>query len=137
MKRSITSRNKRQRNRFRRTKTPVLKFSPTAWAKLLFLRDFGQTEIGGFGISLPGDPLRVTDWRLVRQICTNVSVAFQDESVADFFDDQVDAGNAPNQFSRLWIHTHPGDCPQPSLTDEETFERVFGRAEWALMVRLM
>ena len=28
---------------------PVLRFSPTAWAKLLFLRDAGDTEIGGFG----------------------------------------------------------------------------------------
>ena len=33
----------------------------------------------------------------------------------------------------MWLHTHPGNCPQPSLTDEETFDRVFGRADWAVM----
>ena len=28
---------------------PTLRFTPTAWAKLLFLGDRGPTEIGGFG----------------------------------------------------------------------------------------
>ena len=31
-------------------KSPTLRFSPYAWAKLLFLRDLGETEVGGFGI---------------------------------------------------------------------------------------
>jgi hypothetical protein len=31
------------------------------------------------------------------------------------------------------MHTHPGDSPQTSLTDEETFARVFGRTDWAVM----
>jgi hypothetical protein len=31
------------------------------------------------------------------------------------------------------VHTHPGDCPKPSLTDEDTFSRVFGCNVWALM----
>ena len=70
---------------------------------------------------------------LVRQSCSLSHVEFDDESVADFFDEQVDAGRRPDQFARIWIHTHPGDCPQPSLTDEETFARVFGRADWAVM----
>ena len=30
--------------------SPTLWFSPTAWAKLLYLRDLGDTEVGGFGI---------------------------------------------------------------------------------------
>ncbi len=30
---------------------PTLRLSPTAWAKLLFLRDLGETEVGGFGIA--------------------------------------------------------------------------------------
>ena len=33
----------------------------------------------------------------------------------------------------MWIHTHPGDCPEPSPTDEETFDRCFGSADWAVM----
>lgn len=113
--------------------SPVLRFTPTAWAKLLYLRDAGNSEIGGFGVTRPDDLLLVEDIGLVRQRCTPVHVAFDDEAVADFFDAQVDVGRRPEQFARLWIHTHPGSSPQPSRTDEETFARVFGRAEWAVM----
>ena len=111
----------------------VLRFSPTAWAKLLFLRDVGDTEIGGFGISAQDDLLFVEDVQLAAQRCTWVHVEFDDESVADFFDRQVDAGRRPEEFGRLWIHTHPGNSPEPSGTDEATFSRVFGRSEWAVM----
>jgi len=112
---------------------PALQFSPTAWAKLLFLRDYGDTEVGGFAIAPADNLLLVEDVQLVRQACCWASVAFEDESVADFFDSQVDAGRRPEQFARIWVHTHPGDCPQPSMTDEETFDRVFGRSDWAVM----
>ena len=104
----------------------VLRFSPTAWAKLLFLRDAGDTEIGGFGISAADDLLFVEDVQLVTQTCTWVHVEFDDEAVANFFDDQVDAGRRPEEFGRLWMHTHPGNSPEPSGTDEATFARVFG-----------
>lgn len=110
-----------------------LRFTPTAWAKLLFLRDCGDSEVGGFGIAASDDLLLVEDVRLVRQSCTWAHVAFDDESVADLFDEQVDAGRRPEQFARIWVHTHPGDCPLPSLTDEQTFARVFGRCQWAVM----
>lgn len=112
---------------------PTLRLTPTAWAKLLYLRDRGETEVGGFGISSAIDLLLVEDFILVPQLCTNVTVAFADEAVADFFDRQIDFGRAPAQFGRIWIHTHPGDCPQPSGVDEETFSRVFGRCNWAVM----
>jgi hypothetical protein len=110
-----------------------LRFSPTAWAKLLCLRDLGDTEVGGFGIAAEDDLLLIEDVRLVRQICSGVTVAFDDASVADFFDEQVDRGYKPERFARIWVHTHPGESPRPSCTDEDTFERVFGRAEWAMM----
>jgi hypothetical protein len=112
---------------------PALRFSPTAWAKLLFLRDYGDTEVGGFGIAAGDDLLLVDDIQLVNQVCSWAHVAFDDESVADFFDHQVDEGRRPEQFARIWVHTHPGDCLQPSMTDEETFDRVFGRSDWAVM----
>jgi len=115
------------------TRFPQLRFSPTAWAKLLYLRDYGETEVGGFGIVSQDDLLLVQDLQLVEQACSLAHVAFDDEAVANFFDDQVDAGLRPEQFGRIWIHTHPGDCPLPSPTDEETFERVFGRSNWAVM----
>lgn len=113
--------------------SPKLWFSPTAWAKLLFLRDYGDTEVGAFGIASAIDLLYVEDVKLVRQFSTGISVAFQDDAVADFFDGQVDAGLQPQQFARIWVHSHPGDCPQPSMTDETTFLRVFGNSDWAVM----
>ncbi|MGC9455865.1 MAG: hypothetical protein ACP5HU_13550 [Phycisphaerae bacterium] len=114
-------------------KRPVLRFSPTAWAKLLFMRDRGPTEIGGFGITDAEDLLYVRDIETISQEATCVSVELDDEAVADFFDAQVDAGRRPEQFARIWVHTHPGGSPQPSATDERTFGRVFGRCQWAVM----
>ena len=112
---------------------PTLRFTPTAWAKLLVLRDLGPTEIGGFGIAQTSDLLLVSDVQLVEQDSSCVSVAFDDLAVAEFFDQQVDQGLKPAQFARIWVHTHPGHCPLPSWIDEETFERVFGQTDWAVM----
>ena len=117
----------------RRSYRPKLRFSPTAWAKLLYWRDAGETEIGGFGIAQSDDPLLVTDIQLVEQVCTLATVKFADQAVADYFDQQVDRGLKPTQFARIWVHTHPGKCPEPSFTDEETFERVFGQTDWSVM----
>ena len=100
---------------------------------MLRLRDLGDTEVGGFGISAADDLLLVEDIRLIRQQCCPVTVKFDDEAVADFFDCQVDRGLPPERFARIWIHTHPGHSPQPSGTDEETFARCFGSADWAVM----
>ena len=114
-------------------KVPALRFSPYAWAKLLYLRDRGDTEVGGFGVTCPDDLLLVDDVRLVRQRCTWASVRFDDAAVADFFDGEVDAGREPEEFGRLWLHTHPGRSAQPSEIDEQTFARCFGPADWSAM----
>ena len=123
-----------RRPRRKRAHRPVpLRFTPTAWSKLLLMRDAGPTEIGGFGITASDDLLLVHDLRLVRQTCTSVSVAFDDRAVADMFDEQVDLGRRPEQFARIWIHTHPGSSAVPSALDEATFQDVFGRCDWAVM----
>ena len=110
-----------------------LRLTPYAWRKLLFLRDLGPTEVGGFGISAPDDLLLVQDISLVRQKCSAVTVKFDDQAVADHFDDYVDLGYAVERFARIWVHTHPGDSASPSGTDEETFARCFGNSDWAIM----
>jgi proteasome lid subunit RPN8/RPN11 len=112
---------------------PVLRFSPYAWAKLLFFRDRGPTEIGGFGITTADDLLYVEDFITVKQAVTVATVSFDDAAVADFVDGQIDAGRKPGQVLRVWCHTHPGRSPQPSGTDEETFQRVFGQCDHAVM----
>jgi hypothetical protein len=116
-----------------KTNNRTLRLTAYAWAKLLHLRDLGNTEVGGFGISSAKDLLLVEDICLVKQFCSEVTVRFDDEAVADYFDQQVDAGLPPERFARIWVHTHPGSSPQPSNTDEETFARCFSNSNWAVM----
>ena len=71
---------------------PILTFAPLAYLKLQYFCHAGETEIGGFGISSEQDLLYVEDFVTVRQHVTSVSVRFEDESVADFFDACVDRG---------------------------------------------
>jgi proteasome lid subunit RPN8/RPN11 len=85
------------------------------------------------GISAASDLLVIEDIHLVQQVCTAVTVKFRDASVADHFDRCVDQGLLPEQFGRIWIHTHPGNSARPSSTDEETFARSFGAADWSVM----
>ena len=118
----------------RRPPFPAIRLTPYAWAKLLYLRDAGPTEIGGFGISAPEEPLLIEEVALVPQTCDWASVLMDDGGVADHFDRQVEQGRQPEEFARVWIHTHPGACPRPSATDEETFTRVFGRCQWSVML---
>ncbi len=126
-------RKPRKTHRRQRQRRPTLRFTPYAWAKLLYLRDRGDTEVGGFGISSSDDLLLVEDFRLVQQTCSSTSVEFDDTAVADFFDQQVDSGRSPEEFARIWLHTHPWDSAEPSGTDEKTFQRCFGSADWAVM----
>ena len=57
----------KNRNVNQRSQKPVLRFSPTAWAKLLFMRDVTDNEVGGFGITEADDLLFVTYFVLVKQ----------------------------------------------------------------------
>src|SRR5262249_38969845 len=125
--------NDRKLRASHQSRCPPLRLTAYAWAKLLTLRDLGETEVGGFGVSRPSDLLLVEDIQLVRQLCTPVTVQFDDQAVADYFDGQVDAGRTPEEFGRIWVHSHPGDSPFPSSTDEDTFERCFGSTDWAVM----
>lgn len=111
------------RNRPRIEVAPTLRFTPHAWAKLLFLRDLGPTEIGGFGLTAEESPLLVEDILLVRQSCTSVSVRLDDAAVADLFEDQVARGIAPARFARIWLHTHPGTAPALATPTSEPLPR--------------
>lgn len=114
-------------------RSPVLSFAPLAWLKLQWFCHQGDTEIGGFGITDKRDPLYVEEFITVRQTVTSVSVRFEDQAVADFFDTCVDRGLKTENFARIWIHTHPGSSAEPSGTDEQTFARVFGSCDWSVM----
>jgi hypothetical protein len=119
-----------------RIATPALIFAPLAWLKLQYLCHAGPTEVAGFGLTHPDDPLYLEDILVVRQRCTVATVALDDAAVADLFDAMADAGIPIERFARIWLHTHPGASVMPSGTDEETFDRVFGSCDWAVMAIL-
>lgn len=119
-----------------RTRLRPLVFAPAAWLKLQFLCHAGPTEVAGFGLAHPDDPLYLEDVLVIRQRCTLATVAFDDAAVADLFDTMIDAGVPPARFARIWLHTHPGASVEPSGTDEETFARVFSSCDWAIMAIL-
>ena len=112
---------------------PSLRFTPYAWRKLVFLRDIEDLEVGGFGVCPSDDPLLVEDFALVKQECGLASVEFDDEGVADHYDNMTDEGLHPNQYSRIWIHTHPNIGAAPSGLDEDTFKEKFSAPDWAIM----
>lgn len=111
----------------------VLTFSPEAWLKLKYFCHTGEHEVGGFGISDIDDPLYIVDFVTVKQNVTWASVEFDDASSAEFLETCVDQGIAPSRCMRIWCHTHPGSSPEPSGTDERTFERCFGKCDWSVM----
>ncbi len=117
----------------RRPDPPCLRFAPLAWLKLQMMCHLGDTEIGGFGISSADDLLYVQDVQTVRQDATAVTVRFHDDAVADYFDSCVDQGISMERAGRIWLHTHPDSSPEPSIQDEMTFARSFGRCAWSVM----
>lgn len=112
---------------------PKITFTPYSWAKILFLRNCSDCEVGAFGIAEGENPLHITDVYIPKQEVTACTVEFADEGIADYFDEMVDRGLKPENFARIWIHTHPGMDPDPSTVDEATFYRAFGKCDWAVM----
>lgn len=109
-----------------------LQFSPYAWAKLLYFRDAGNTEVGMYGITPTEDPMLITDVRLVKQECTGATVELDTEDSGKFVERMLDEGLAPWQCQNIWIHTHPGNCPEPSGTDKDNFKKNFSHPNWAV-----
>lgn len=112
----------------------TLRFTPYAYAKLLWMRNRGDTEIAGYCVTGTKDPLFVTDFKLVKQRCTSVSFDLDPEDGAEFMEQMVDEGWMPWQFQRILVHSHPGNSPQPSGTDEKNFVAAFSRPDWAIML---
>lgn len=108
-------------------------FSAAAWLKLQYLCHLGNTEIGGYAISTSEAPLYIKEFHIIKQYVSSVTVSFDDMGLAQFADKQLDRGYEPKNYFRIWCHTHPGDCPLPSETDEETFHRIFENCDWGLM----
>lgn len=116
-----------------KTRSSVL-LRPAAFMKLMFCCHQARTEIGGFGISSKADPLVIDEFVLILQNTSVMTVEFDDHALADHVEDFADKGIGPDRSFRVWIHTHPGRSAAPSSVDEETFDRCFGRCDWAAMM---
>lgn len=119
-----------------RSTSPTILLSPLAMLKLSYLCHAAETEIGGFGVSGEKDLLYVDDFELLRQASTIASTDLDDEAVADHIERYAERGIEPVRCGRIWIHTHPGSSPTPSMTDEQTFSRCFGGCDWSVMLIL-
>lgn len=117
----------------RRPSAPTLKFSAYAMAKLTYLRDKGSTEIGGLLVMDAPFSFRVVDFIMPKQRCTSVTVKFDDYGLLQLYEDLHDQKIDNGQFVPWWAHTHPGNSASPSGVDEETFQRVYGDMNVAMM----
>lgn len=113
-----------------------LVLSAKAALKLEFMLLKGDTEVGGFGLMKDPTKLYIDDFIMPKQKCSSVYCEFDDDDLMDLTDRLMKEGYTPNQFHRIWWHTHPGNSPHPSGKDEETFRDVFGACEWAVMAIL-
>lgn len=75
----------------------------------------------------------VVDVQMPPQINEPVYTEFKDDGLGLFFEKKVDEGLMPEEFGRIWCHTHPGISATPSGKDETTFANEFAGPDWAIM----
>lgn len=116
------------------TYSDILRFTPYAWSKLLYMQNSGKTEVAGYCVTETDDPLLVTDFILIKQECTSVTFELDETDMAEYQENMLDRGLAVWQFSRILAHTHPPGCsPSPSGVDEDNFKKIFNAPDWAIM----
>ena len=94
-----------------------------------------QQEVGGFAISQKNSIANIEDFVVIKQTCSLVHTSLDDDAVTNHFDNFVDAGYKPESFARIWWHTHPDMAgSDPSTKDWDTFERIFSRSDWGIML---
>ena len=112
-----------------------LRFSPYAWAKIRWIRDYCGSEIAGFGISSMADPFYMEDFRTIKQTASSAHFEFDDDALNEYLSAMFEEGKQPGECMRLWVHTHPSkDFASPSSVDEGTFTDAFRNADWAMMI---
>lgn len=108
--------------------------TPYAWQKLRYMRDKSSNEIGFFAITDKDNPLAIVDIFALKQEVSVASVEFDGEDIIRFYLKCDEKGWIPAQYTRIWVHTHPGNSATPSGVDEDTFTKVWGNSDWAVMI---
>lgn len=118
-----------------RPNTATLRFTAYSWAKFNYLRDLNDAEVFCFAITDPTDPLLIKDLWVPKQKVTSASVDLDSEDLAIRYEQMGET--APlSSFTRIWLHTHPGNSASPSGTDVDTQTKIFGTTEWSVMAIL-
>lgn len=102
----------------------VAKINFDTYQKILFLRDLKPFEVSMLGQTLPDNPLHVIDVHLIKQEVTSVATDMDPEDITRHTVEMIEAGVAPVNSERFWIHTHPmeGDnSANPSAKDMNTW----------------
>ena len=86
----------------------TLRFSPYAWAKLLYLANAFDHEVGCMGISLPDSPMTIVDLVIVKQKSSVALTTFDEGAYADFVMAYCDPDGPhklkPANCQRIWVH---------------------------------
>ncbi len=121
-------------------KMPDVVFTATkdASEKLKFWIDMSFGEFGGFAVTAdPNDRFKITDFIILPQTASGGHADLDNMAIAKYTCKMVKSGLQPNQFSRIWFHTHGGSGyfgPHSSTDDDNTFVRAFGQCDWSVML---
>jgi hypothetical protein len=110
-------------------KNAKLVFSAEAWYKLLYLRDKGNTEVSGWGITAADNPFYVESFEMIKQTGTMATTEFDKEDNTRFVSEKVAEEIYPDRCQKIWIHTHPGNSCSPSSLDETTFAEMMDQID--------
>lgn len=112
----------------------IIRFTPYAYSKLIWMRDRGNTEVAGYCVTETKDPLLITDFCLIKQKCTAVTFDLDPNDIVDYMERMMDRGLPPWACVNILAHSHPGNSPNPSGVDEDNFKKAFSHPDWAIML---
>lgn len=110
-----------------------IRISPHAYQKVAFFTR-KDVEVGGFAITSPEDPSLILDFVVLPQTSSSCEFDFSPDGMQNYLNEMVDAGISPNNCFRMYIHTHPGNSPQPSSVDNEQFDKLMQDYPWFGMI---
>lgn len=117
-----------------KTSIPKITITPLAKRKMELYIAFAKGEVSGLGevAYLPdSNEFRVSDVMIFEQKTTGATTDLDEEAVAKFLVDTIQAGKDPSAF-RVWWHSHANMSVFWSTTDTSTIEKF--RNEWMISI---
>ena len=109
-------------------------FTPYAYAKMIYMRDKQANEVSCMAIT-PNTLNIIEELYFPRQEVQSAYVDIDEDGLALMCDELAQKGLQPEQFMRIWIHTHPKSMgATPSGRDRQCMEESFSTPDWAIMM---